>query len=98
MELWLLLETMYQILISAWILPLPYTVICFLGLILPYRTTKFLEYTGIPKRRLDNLYILTISKGDNIGILYFNEDAVKRSWEANKSMEKIDPAIHYHVI
>ncbi|ORY24441.1 hypothetical protein BCR33DRAFT_860310 [Rhizoclosmatium globosum] len=51
----------------GWLLPLPYTMICLFGLILPYRTPKFLDYAreGIKKRRLDNLYIVTVTKGDN---------------------------------
>ncbi|KAI9344594.1 hypothetical protein BDR26DRAFT_932643 [Obelidium mucronatum] len=51
----------------GWLLPLPYTLICLFGLILPYRTPKFLDYAreGVKKRRLDNFYIVTVTKGDN---------------------------------
>ncbi|KAI8615486.1 hypothetical protein BC830DRAFT_1122463 [Chytriomyces sp. MP71] len=47
------------------LLPLPYTLVCFFGLTLPFRTPKFLTYEGVKKRRVDNLYILTVTKGDN---------------------------------
>jgi hypothetical protein len=49
----------------AWIFPLPYTIICFLGLALPFRTPKFIYSDSLPRRRCDNLYILTVTKGDN---------------------------------
>jgi hypothetical protein len=52
----------------AWILPLPYTLVCFFGLTLPFRTPNFLYTEDLPKRRIDNLYILTVTKGDNRGI------------------------------
>lgn len=53
--------------------PLPYTLICFFGLVLPFRTPKFLYAKDIPRRRIDNLYILTVTKGAN-------KEAVYRSW------------------
>jgi hypothetical protein len=46
----------------AWILPLPYSLMCFFGLVLPFRTPKFLYDDSLPKRRVDNLYILTVTK------------------------------------
>ena len=64
-----------------WILPLPYTLICFWGLVLPFRTPKYLYDESLPKRRVDNLYILTVTKGDN-------RDAVYRSWNAHKHLER----------
>jgi hypothetical protein len=64
-----------------WVLPLPYTLICFWGLVLPFRTPKFLYDESLPKRRVDNLYILTVTKGDN-------RDAVYRSWNAHKHLER----------
>ncbi|KAJ3193572.1 hypothetical protein HDU82_002773, partial [Entophlyctis luteolus] len=60
--------------------PLPYTLICFFGLTLPFRTPKFLDYSGEKRRRLDNLYILTVTKGDN-------REAVYRAWNAHKHLE-----------
>ncbi|TPX73869.1 hypothetical protein CcCBS67573_g04863 [Chytriomyces confervae] len=73
------------------LLPLPYTLICFFGLTLPFRTPKFLVYDGIKKRRVDNLYILTVTKGDN-------RDAVYRAWNAHKHLERLHPAIRVHVL
>ena len=49
----------------VWLFPLPYTLICFFGLALPFRTPKFIYDGSLPKRRCDNLYILTVTKGDN---------------------------------
>ncbi|KAI8929201.1 glycosyl transferase family group 2-domain-containing protein [Entophlyctis helioformis] len=76
---------------TAWILPLPYTLICFFGLILPFRTPKFLYDDSLPKRRIDNLYILTVTKGDN-------RDAVYRSWNAHKHLERLHPCVRVHVL
>ncbi|RKO97010.1 hypothetical protein CXG81DRAFT_11644 [Caulochytrium protostelioides] len=76
----------------AWLLPLPYTLICFYGLCLPFRTTKFINYeTQKPFRRVDNLYILTVTKGDN-------REAVYRSWNAHRHFEKMHPALKVHVL
>ncbi|KAI8616200.1 glycosyl transferase family group 2-domain-containing protein [Chytriomyces sp. MP71] len=73
--------------------PLPYTIVCFFGICLPFRTPKFLNYEaeGIKKRRLDNLYILTVTKGDN-------REAVYRAWEAHRHLERMHPAIRVHVL
>jgi hypothetical protein len=75
----------------AWILPLPYTLICFWGLVLPFRTPKFLYDDSLPKRRIDNLYILTVTKGDN-------REAVYRSWNAHKHLERLHPCVRVHVL
>ncbi|KAJ3378378.1 hypothetical protein HDU84_007621 [Entophlyctis sp. JEL0112] len=77
----------------GWLLPLPYTLICLFGLILPYRTPKFLNYAaeGIKKRRLDNLYIVTVTKGDN-------KEAVMRAWDAHRHLEAFHPAVRVHVL
>ncbi|KAI8620658.1 glycosyl transferase family group 2-domain-containing protein [Chytriomyces sp. MP71] len=77
----------------GWLLPLPYTLICLFGLILPYRTPKFLDYAreGIKKRRLDNLYIVTVTKGDN-------REAVYRAWQAHRHLEAFHPAVRVHVL
>ncbi|ORY35995.1 hypothetical protein BCR33DRAFT_702019 [Rhizoclosmatium globosum] len=77
----------------GWLLPLPYTMICLFGLILPYRTPKFLDYAreGIKKRRLDNLYIVTVTKGDN-------REAVYRAWQAHKHLESFHSSIRVHVL
>ncbi|KAI8894758.1 glycosyl transferase family group 2-domain-containing protein [Globomyces pollinis-pini] len=75
----------------AWILPLPYSLICFFGLVLPFRTPKFLYDNHMTKRRLDNLYLLTVTKGDN-------RDAVYRSWDAHKHLERLHPTIRVHVL
>lgn len=64
---------------------------CFFGLTLPFRTPRFLYSDDLPKRRLDNLYILTVTKGDN-------HDAVMRSWNAHKHLESMHPAIRVHVL
>lgn len=77
--------------ILAWILPLPYTLICFWGLVMPFRTPKFLYDDSMPKRRLDNLYILTVTKGDN-------REAVYRSWNAHKHLERLHPSVRVHVL
>ncbi|KAJ3211004.1 hypothetical protein HDU83_005379 [Entophlyctis luteolus] len=71
--------------------PLPYTLICFFGLTLPFRTPKFLDFSGEKRRRLDNLYILTVTKGDN-------REAVYRAWNAHKHLEGLHPAIRIHVL
>lgn len=55
------------------LLPFPYTVICFLGLVFPFRLPRFLYTKDTTKRRIDNLYILTVTKGAN-------KEAVYRSW------------------
>ncbi|KAJ3010724.1 UNVERIFIED_CONTAM: hypothetical protein HDU68_002005 [Siphonaria sp. JEL0065] len=73
------------------LLPLPYTLICFFGLTLPFRTPKFLNYEGEKKRRVDNLYVLTVTKGDN-------REAVYRAWNAHKHLERLHPAIRVHVL
>lgn len=75
----------------AWILPLPYTLICFWGLVMPFRTPKFLYDDTMPKRRVDNLYILTVTKGDN-------REAVYRSWNAHKHLERLHPCVRVHVL
>jgi len=74
-----------------WILPLPYTLICFWGLVMPFRTPKFVYDDSMPKRRLDNLYILTVTKGDN-------REAVYRSWNAHKHLERLHPCVRVHVL
>ncbi|TPX40949.1 hypothetical protein SeMB42_g05812 [Synchytrium endobioticum] len=76
----------------AWLLPMPYTLICFFGLTLPFRTPKFLySRDNLSKRRLDNLYILTVTKGDN-------REAVYRSWNSHKHLERLHPCIRVHVL
>lgn len=42
-------------------------------------------------RRIDNLYILTVTKGDN-------KEAVMRAWNAHKHLTKYDPCIRVHVL
>jgi hypothetical protein len=49
----------------GFLLPLPYTLVCFFGLALPFRTPKFLYTPDMKKRRVDNLYILTVTRGNN---------------------------------
>jgi hypothetical protein len=75
----------------GWIFPLPYTLICFFSLALPFRTTKFLAFEESEARRIDNLYILTVTKGDN-------REAVIRAWNAHKHLEGFDPCIRVHVL
>ncbi|KAL5035988.1 hypothetical protein BDV3_004731 [Batrachochytrium dendrobatidis] len=75
----------------GWIMPLPYTLICFFGLALPFRTTKFIIRDPTTARRVDNLYILTVTKGDNL-------EAVMRSWNAHKHLEALDPCVRVHVL
>ncbi|KAJ3135984.1 hypothetical protein HK101_004053 [Irineochytrium annulatum] len=79
--------------ITGWLLPLPYCLICFFGLIMPYRTPKFLNFEkeGVKKRRLDNLYILTVTKGSN-------PEAVYRAWNAHKHLERLHPCVRVHVL
>jgi hypothetical protein len=74
-----------------WLVPLPYTLICFFGLVLPMRTPKFVKRNPNSARRIDNLYILTVTKGDN-------KDAVIRAWEAHRHLESLDPCIRVHVL
>jgi hypothetical protein len=73
------------------LLPLPYTFICFFGLVLPFRTPKFLYDKNTPKRRIDNFYILTVTKGAN-------KEAVYRAWNAHKHLEGLHPSIRVHVL
>jgi cellulose synthase/poly-beta-1,6-N-acetylglucosamine synthase-like glycosyltransferase len=40
---------------------------------------------------MDNLYILTVTKGDNV-------EAVYRSWNAHKHLERLHPGIRVHVL
>ncbi|KAJ3297131.1 hypothetical protein HK104_000845 [Borealophlyctis nickersoniae] len=75
----------------GWLFPLPYTFICFIGLVLPFRTPKFIYDSARPKRRVDNLYILTVTKGDN-------REAVYRAWNAHKHLERLHPCIRVHVL
>ncbi|KAJ3053400.1 hypothetical protein HK097_004376 [Rhizophlyctis rosea] len=75
----------------GWLLPVPYTFICFFGLALPFRTPKFIYKSDMPKRRVDNLYILTVTKGDN-------RDAVYRAWNAHKHLERLHPCVRIHVL
>lgn len=75
----------------GWLLPLPYTIICFFGLCLPYRTPKYINFDDTKKRHVSNLYILTVTKGDN-------REAVYRAWNAHKHLEKINPCIRVHVL
>jgi hypothetical protein len=58
---------------------------------MPFRTPKFLYDDSLPKRRIDNLYILTVTKGDN-------RDAVYRSWNAHKHLERLHPCVRVHVL
>ncbi|KAI8819193.1 glycosyl transferase family group 2-domain-containing protein [Fimicolochytrium jonesii] len=77
----------------GWLLPIPYTFICFLGLILPLHNApapKKATATEQP-RRVDNLYILTVTKGDN-------KEAVMRAWKAHKHLELLDPCVRVHVL
>ena len=75
----------------GWLLPLPYTILCFISLALPFRTPKFLIYDKNEARRVDNLYILTVTKGDN-------KEAVYRAWNSHKHLEKLDSCIRVHVL
>ncbi|KAJ3206621.1 hypothetical protein HDU67_008045 [Dinochytrium kinnereticum] len=77
----------------GWLLPLPYTLVCFFGLVMPYRTNKFLNFEkeGVKKRRVDNLYILTVTKGNN-------REAVYRAWDAHKHLERLHPCVRVHVL
>lgn len=76
----------------GWLFPLPYTFICFFGLVLPFRTPRFIyNQPGMTKRRLDNLYIVTVTKGDN-------REAVYRSFNAHKHLEQMFPEVRVHVL
>ena len=74
-----------------WLVPIPYTLVCFIGLMLPLRTPKCVTRDLYSARRVDNLYILTVTKGDN-------RDAVMRAWEAHRHLELLDPCIRVHVL
>ncbi|KAJ1554748.1 hypothetical protein HK096_002014, partial [Nowakowskiella sp. JEL0078] len=75
----------------GWLLPTPYTLICLLGLIMPYRTPRFIYNDKMQKRRCDNLYILTVTRGNN-------REAVYRSWNAHRHLETIHPSVRVHVL
>ncbi|KAI8804007.1 glycosyl transferase family group 2-domain-containing protein [Cladochytrium replicatum] len=75
----------------GWLLPMPYTLICFFGLALPFRTPKFLYHDGLRKRRCDNLYILTVTRGNN-------REAVYRAWNGHKHLERLHPSVRVHVL
>ncbi|KAI9093863.1 glycosyl transferase family group 2-domain-containing protein [Phlyctochytrium arcticum] len=74
----------------GWLLPIPYTLVCFLGLALPLRNAKAIP-KGVEPRQINNLYILTVTKGDN-------KEAVMRSWNAHNHLEKLDPCVRVHVL
>lgn len=53
---------------TGWLLPLPYTVLCFIGLILPFQQfPKFdeVDQRELKKREVDNLYICIVTRGSN---------------------------------
>lgn len=75
----------------GWLIPIPYTLICFFGLAMPLRTPKFVKRDPYDARRVDNLYILTVTKGDN-------KEAVMRSWEAHRHLESLDPCVRVHIL
>ena len=75
----------------GWLVPIPYTLICFFGLALPLKTNKFVKRDPSDQRRVDNLYILTVTKGDN-------RDAVMRAWKAHQHLEQLDPCIRVHIL
>ncbi|KAI8803936.1 glycosyl transferase family group 2-domain-containing protein [Cladochytrium replicatum] len=75
----------------GWLLPMPYTLICFFGLALPFRTPKFLYHDDLKKRRCDNLYILTVTRGNN-------REAVYRAWNGHKHLERLHPSVRVHVL
>jgi hypothetical protein len=75
----------------GWLVPIPYTLICFFGLALPLRTPKFVTRDRQKARRVDNLYILTVTKGEN-------KEAVMRSWKAHRHLEELDPCIRVHIL
>ncbi|KAJ3013797.1 hypothetical protein HKX48_005517 [Thoreauomyces humboldtii] len=78
----------------GWLLPIPYTLVCFIGLAMPVKNAKrvnqVITATNQP-RRVDNLYILTVTKGDN-------KSAVMRAWDAHKHLELLDPCVRVHVL
>lgn len=76
----------------AWIIPLPLAFMNFLGLITPFRINRYKSEKKKKKRarKLDNLYIVVVTRGDN-------KDTVLRSWEQHKHLEQI-PKIRVHVL
>ncbi|KAJ1554423.1 hypothetical protein HK096_003609, partial [Nowakowskiella sp. JEL0078] len=75
----------------VFLLPMPYTMICLFGLALPFRTPKFLYHDKLKKRRCDNFYILTVTRGNN-------RETVYRSWNAHKHLERLHPSVRVHVL
>ncbi|KAI9006188.1 glycosyl transferase family group 2-domain-containing protein [Gaertneriomyces semiglobifer] len=75
----------------GWLLPLPYTLMCFIGLALPLPNPKYKNVDKKDARRIDNLYILTVTKGDN-------REAVMRAWHAHRHLEGLDPCVRVHVL
>jgi hypothetical protein len=62
----------------GWLLPLPYTLICFVGLILPFQ--QFPKYDEVDqrelkKREVDNIYICIITRGSNKEVRFFASPA-----------------------
>ncbi|KAJ3125513.1 hypothetical protein HK098_000200 [Nowakowskiella sp. JEL0407] len=75
----------------VFLLPMPYTIVCLFGLALPFRTPKFLYHDKLKKRRCDNFYILTVTRGNN-------REAVYRAWNAHKHLERLHPSVRVHVL
>jgi hypothetical protein len=73
------------------LLPMPYTLVCLFGLGLPFRTPKFLYHDKLRKRRCDNFYILTVTRGNN-------REAVYRAWNAHRHLERLHPSVRVHVL
>lgn len=78
----------------GWFLPLPYTIVCFVGLIMPMATMpKYdeIDERELKQREVDNLYICIVTRGSN-------KEAVYRSYNAMRHLEEIHPSVHVHVL
>lgn len=87
-------QTNFRFPFPGWLLPLPYTFICFIGLILPFQQfPKFDEADAreLKRREVDNLYICIITRGSN-------KEAVYRSYNAMLHLEQVHPSVRVHVV
>ncbi|KXS20062.1 glycosyltransferase family 2 protein [Gonapodya prolifera JEL478] len=78
----------------SWLLPLPYTLICFLGLVLPFRPAPTPDPAAqrvMRRRRLDNLYVCIVTRGSNA-------ESVHRSYYSMRHLETVHPAVRVHVL
>ena len=78
----------------GYLLPLPYTIVCFIGLILPFpvpRKADPVMERMFKTREVDNLYIVIVTRGSN-------KEAVYRSYHSMLHLEDVHPSVRVHVL